>query len=67
VLALKPFGQVANALSRNHEGTGLGLPLVKALCDINAIGFEIASAPGAGTCVTLDFACLQNKAVLAAE
>jgi len=67
VLALKPFGQVANALSRNHEGTGLGLPLVKALCDINAIGFEIASALGAGTCVTLDFACLQNKAVLAAE
>ena len=66
-LALKPFGQVANALSRNHEGTGLGLPLVKALCDINAIGFEIASAPGAGTCVTLDFAYVQNKAVLAAE
>jgi len=66
-LALKPFGQVANALSRSHDGTGLGLPLVKALCEINSIGFDLASAPGQGTRVTLDFAPAQNKAVLAAE
>jgi two-component system, cell cycle sensor histidine kinase PleC len=65
-IALKPFGQVANALSRNHDGTGLGLPLVKALCEINAIGFDLASTPGQGTRVTLDFAQGQKKAILAA-
>ncbi|MCA3262755.1 MAG: HAMP domain-containing histidine kinase [Telmatospirillum sp.] len=54
-LALKPFGQVASSLARDHDGTGLGLPLVTALCDLNGIGFRIASAPGEGTRVTLDF------------
>jgi two-component system, cell cycle sensor histidine kinase PleC len=54
-LALKPFGQVASSLSRDHDGTGLGLPLVTALCELNDIGFRIASEPGIGTCVTLDF------------
>jgi two-component system, cell cycle sensor histidine kinase PleC len=54
-LALKPFGQVASSLSRDHDGTGLGLPLVTALCDLNDIGFRIASEPGEGTRVTLDF------------
>jgi two-component system, cell cycle sensor histidine kinase PleC len=54
-LAMKPFGQVASSLSRDHDGTGLGLPLVTALCELNDIGFRIASEPGIGTCVTLDF------------
>jgi len=55
-LALKPFGQVASSLARDHDGTGLGLPLVKALCELNDIGFRIESEPGQGTRVTLDFA-----------
>jgi two-component system, cell cycle sensor histidine kinase PleC len=54
-LALKPFGQVASSLARDHDGTGLGLPLVTALCDLNDIDFRIASAPDEGTRVTLDF------------
>src|SRR5262249_986616 len=28
-VALAPFGQVASAFSRNHDGIGLGLPLVR--------------------------------------
>jgi two-component system, cell cycle sensor histidine kinase PleC len=54
--ALRPFGQVANELTRAHDGTGLGLPLVKALCALNAIDFALDSAPGRGTLATLRLA-----------
>lgn len=54
-LALKPFGQVASSLARSHDGTGLGLPLLTALCALNDIEFSIASEPGRGTRATLDF------------
>jgi signal transduction histidine kinase len=51
--ALERFGQVDSRLARRYEGTGLGLPLAKMLADLHGIGFEISSALGAGTCVTL--------------
>ncbi|MCM0020727.1 MAG: ATP-binding protein [Tagaea sp.] len=54
-LALRPFGQVANALTRAHDGTGLGLPIVKALAELNGAEFRIDSAPGKGTRATLRF------------
>jgi two-component system, cell cycle sensor histidine kinase PleC len=54
-LALRPFGQVANALTRAHDGTGLGLPIVKALAELNGAEFRIDSSPGAGTRATLRF------------
>ena len=31
----QPFGQVDNRLERRYEGTGLGLPLTKALVDLH--------------------------------
>ncbi len=46
---LEPFGQVASALSRNTTGTGLGLPLVKALTELLGGRFELDSSPGQGT------------------
>jgi two-component system cell cycle sensor histidine kinase PleC len=54
-LALRPFGQVANALTRAHDGTGLGLPIVKALAELNGAEFRIDSAPGNGTRAELRF------------
>ena len=48
---LQPFGQVANPLSRNHTGTGLGLPIVRALIKLHGGKFEIDSALGLGTTV----------------
>lgn len=47
--ALSPFGQVANPLSRAHEGTGLGLPLTKALIELHGGTFHIESQKGLGT------------------
>ncbi|MBK1699049.1 sensor histidine kinase [Rhodovibrio salinarum] len=50
-VALSPFGQVDSSLSRRYEGTGLGLPLSKALVELHGGRLEIDSAPEAGTSV----------------
>jgi two-component system cell cycle sensor histidine kinase PleC len=54
-VALAPFGQVANALTRVHAGTGLGLPLVKSLAELHGAAFSIDSASGLGTTVEIVF------------
>ena len=54
-VALTPFGQVANEYTRKHDGTGLGLPLVKNLAELHGAGFRIDSALGAGTSVVITF------------
>ncbi|MFQ6017237.1 MAG: sensor histidine kinase [Kiloniellaceae bacterium] len=54
-VALAPFGQVASGLQRGADGTGLGLPLTKALIELHAGSFDLQSEPGAGTTVTLRF------------
>jgi PAS domain S-box-containing protein len=50
---LAPFGQVESAFNRKHQGTGLGLPLAKALMELHGGTLSLASAVGAGTTVTL--------------
>ncbi len=50
---LAPFGQVESAFSRRHHGTGLGLPLAKALMELHGGSLRLESAQGAGTVVTL--------------
>jgi len=61
--ALKPFRQV-NASQRRpsetardwrNEGTGLGLPLTKAMVEANRAQFAIDSTPGRGTVVEILF------------
>jgi signal transduction histidine kinase len=52
-IALQPFRQVDNALARQYEGTGLGLPLVKALVGLHGGQVRIESAKGVGTTVTV--------------
>jgi PAS domain S-box-containing protein len=52
-VALSPFGQVDSSLARRFEGTGLGLPLSKALTELHDGALEIDSAPGEGTCVNV--------------
>ncbi|HYL32796.1 MAG TPA: ATP-binding protein, partial [Stellaceae bacterium] len=51
--ALEPFGQISNAMTRAHEGTGLGLPLSKSLVELHGGQFSISSTPGTGTTVTI--------------
>ncbi len=51
--ALAPFGQVENALTRKHRGTGLGLPLVRLLAELHGGSLDLESKPGAGTTATI--------------
>ncbi|WP_445680452.1 sensor histidine kinase [Radicibacter daui] len=54
-LAVSPFGQVDTALGRRHQGSGLGLPIVRALMGLHGGALEIDSQPGQGTLVRLVF------------
>jgi signal transduction histidine kinase len=55
--ALQPFRQVATAARAG--GTGLGLPLTKALAEANQARFAIKSAPKEGTLVEVAFPASQ--------
>lgn len=49
----EPFHQVDSRLSRQYEGTGLGLPLVKAMTEMHGGVAGLCSTPGQGTTVTV--------------
>jgi len=52
--ALEPFGQVhTESVLIRQEGSGLGLPTVKALTELHDGTLEIATEPGKGTRVTV--------------
>ena len=53
--ALEPFQQIATSGSWGSGGTGLGLPLIKALAEANRARFSITSAPNAGTLIEVAF------------
>ncbi|GEO36564.1 signal transduction histidine kinase [Skermanella aerolata] len=52
-IAMEPFRQVENSHTRKYQGTGLGLPLVKALVELHGGEFYVESAPGFGTKATV--------------
>jgi two-component system cell cycle sensor histidine kinase PleC len=54
-VALAPFGQIESSLSRKHQGTGLGLPLTKALVELHGGTLDLQSQLDSGTTVTLTF------------
>ena len=53
--ALSQFGQVDSDLNRQYEGTGLGLPLTKALVEMHGGSLDLQSEVGVGTTVTFRF------------
>jgi signal transduction histidine kinase len=53
VVALEPFGQVESAMARNHDGTGLGLPIARHLVELHGGSLSVASSRGKGTTVSV--------------
>ena len=51
--ALEPFGLIDSSLSRKYPGTGLGLPISRALIELHCGRFEVTSELGIGTTVTV--------------
>lgn len=52
--ALEPFKRVETS-GRETQGTGLGLPLTKALVEANRAKFVLSSDPGQGTLIEITF------------
>jgi PAS domain S-box-containing protein len=53
--ALSQFGQIDSNLSRQYQGTGLGLPLTKGLVQLHGGHLDLQSQVGVGTTVTIRF------------
>ncbi len=64
--ALQPFRQIRGRAANDELGTGLGLPLAKALAEANHASFRITSEPDKGTRVELVFPLSQTQAENAA-
>jgi signal transduction histidine kinase len=51
----EPFVQVEGAMSRSHQGTGLGLPLVRKIMDLHGGSVWLESELGKGTLASVTF------------
>ena len=60
--ALEPFRQIETTIPGRAGGTGLGLPLTKALAEANRGRFHIRSAPKEGTLVEVAFRAVRELA-----
>jgi signal transduction histidine kinase len=63
---LRPFGQIDSRLARKYEGTGLGLPLAKAMTESHGGTLEVESTPGRGTTVSIALPAWRIRASAAA-
>jgi CheY-like chemotaxis protein len=57
----QPFVQLDSSLSRQHEGTGLGLALVQKLTDLHGGSVHVESEVGRGSRFTINLNCKQNS------
>jgi signal transduction histidine kinase len=67
-IAMAPFGQISNSMTRQHDGVGLGLPLTKRLVELHGGTIEIDSEPGQGTIASVylpEERLCQNRRALA--
>ena len=55
IVAMEPFRQLATSSRWGSGGTGLGLPLTKALAEANRARFKIRSGVATGTLVEVAF------------
>ena len=60
----QPFIQIDSSLTRQYEGTGLGLALVKHIVELHGGQVNLSSELGKGSCFSFDLPCTNAVAVL---
>jgi PAS domain S-box-containing protein len=65
-VAMTRFGQVTGPWTREHAGTGLGLPLAIGLAELHGATLAIKSIKGVGTTVTVTFPAVRSEGVQSA-
>jgi len=63
-LLFQAFQQLENPLTKSHEGTGLGLALVKRLAELHGGGVDVSSIFGKGSCFTIWLPMQSNNDLL---
>ena len=59
--AMSMFGQIDSTLARKYEGTGLGIPLSKAIIELHDGTLDLESTLGEGTVVTITLPVARAK------
>lgn len=52
-LVMQPFTQIENVMTRGHAGSGLGLPICRALVELHGGELRLVSEQGKGTVATI--------------
>lgn len=63
----EPFVQIDSRLNRQHEGTGLGLALVKQLVELHGGQVSVTSQVGQGSCFTISLPYLTEASSILPE
>jgi signal transduction histidine kinase len=64
--AFSPYGQIDSKIARQHQGTGLGLPISRALAELHGGTLIATSIKGEGTTLTLRLPAARMRATAAA-
>ena len=60
----RPFEQVQNQFSKNHEGSGLGLAISRSLAELHGGALKIRSTEGVGTIVAVRIPVRKNSRLM---
>jgi len=66
-VAFSPYGQIDSKIARQHQGTGLGLPISRALAELHGGTLTAESRKGSGTTLTFRLPAARIRAAATAD